>query len=61
MYLFNLALLGLGCCVWAFSPCSERVYRFIVSCQLLIVVAPLVAHRSLVGYSPWGCKESDLT
>ena len=44
-YLFIfLAVLGLRCCVWAFSRCGERGLLFIAVHGLLIVVASLVDH-----------------
>ena len=44
---FFLALLGLCCCMWAFSSCSERGLLFIAVHGLLIVVASLVAEHGL--------------
>ena len=45
IYLF-LAVLGLHCCLRAFSGCGERGLLFVVLHGLLIVVASLVAeHR----------------
>ena len=45
IYLF-LAVLGLGCCAWAFSSCGEQGLLFIVVCGLLTAVASLVVeHR----------------
>ena len=46
IYLF-LAALGLRCCAWAFSSCSEQGLLFIVVCGLLIAVASLVAEHGL--------------
>ena len=46
IYLF-LAVLGLRCCVRAFSGCGERELLFVVVCGLLIVVASLVAEQGL--------------
>ena len=40
IYLF-LAVLGLHCCVRAFSSCGERGLLFVAVCGLLIVVASL--------------------
>ena len=37
IYLF-LAALGLHCCTWAFSSCSECRLLFVAVCGLLIVV-----------------------
>ena len=55
MYLF-FAALGLCCCVWAFSSCSEWGLLFVAVCGLLIavrglliVVASLVAEHGLQG------------
>ena len=45
-YLF-LAVLGLRCCAWAFSSCSERGLLFIAVRGLLITVASLVAEQGL--------------
>ena len=42
-----LSALGLRCCAWAFSSCSERGLLFIVVHGLLIVVASLVAEHGL--------------
>ena len=42
-----LAALGLRCCAWAFSSCSEEGLLFIVVHGLLIVVAFLVAEHGL--------------
>ena len=47
IYLFLfLAALGLRCCTWAFSSCSEQGLLFIAVRRLLIAVASLaVEHR----------------
>ena len=45
-YLF-LVVLGLSCCVWAFSSCGERGLLFIAVRRLLIAVASLVAEHQL--------------
>ena len=45
-YLF-LSVLGLCCCVWAFSSWGERELLFVVVCGLLIAVASLVAEHRL--------------
>ena len=45
-YLF-LAVLGLRCCMRAFSSCGERGLLFIAVRRLLIVVASLVAEHGL--------------
>ena len=43
---FFLAALGLRCCTWAFSSCSEQGLFFVAGHGLLIAVVPLVAeHR----------------
>ena len=46
MYLF-LAALGLRCCAWAFSSCSEWGLLFVVVCRLLTTVVSLVAEHGL--------------
>ena len=46
MYLL-LAVLGLHCCVRAFSSCDERGLVFVAVHGLLIVVAFLVAEHGL--------------
>ena len=47
IYVF-LAALGLCCCAWAFSSCSEWGLLFVAVCRLLlIVVASLVAEHGL--------------
>ena len=46
IYLF-LAALGLRCCAWAFSSCSERGLLFIAVHGLLIAVASLVVEHGL--------------
>ena len=46
IYLF-LAALGLRCCTWAFSSCSERGLLFVAVRGLLIAVASLVAEHGL--------------
>ena len=45
-YLF-LATLGLCCCTWAFSGCSERGLLFVAARGLLTAVASLVAEYGL--------------
>ena len=47
IYLF-LAVLGLCCCVWAFSSCGGRGLLFIVLRGLLIAVASLVVEHELL-------------
>ena len=42
-----MAVLGLCCCVWAFSSCGERGLLFIAVHRLLIVVASLVVEHGL--------------
>ena len=42
-----LAASGLGCCVRAFSSCSERGLLFVVARGLLIAVASLVVEHGL--------------
>ena len=46
IYLF-LAALGLRCCAWAFSSCSELALLFIAVRGLLIAVASLVVEHGL--------------
>ena len=46
IYLF-LAALGLRCCAWAFSSCSEWGLLFIAVHGLLIAVASLVVEHGL--------------
>ena len=46
IYLF-LAALGLHCCMWAFSSCSERALLFVAVHGLLIAVASPVAEHGL--------------
>ena len=45
--LFVWAVLGLHCCVRAFSNCSERELLFVAVHRLLIAVASLVAEHGL--------------
>ena len=42
-----LAALGLCCCAWAFSSCSEQGLLFVAVHRLLIAVASLVAEHGL--------------
>ena len=46
IYLF-LAVLGLRCCVRAFSSCGERGLLFIAVRRLLIAVASLIVEHGL--------------
>ena len=46
LFLF-LAVLGLCCCVRAFSSCGERGLLFVAVCGLLIAVASLVSEHGL--------------
>ena len=46
IYLF-LAVLGLHCCVWAFSSCGKWRLLFVAVHGLLIVVASLVKEHRL--------------
>ena len=46
IYLF-LAVLGLCCCAWAFSSCSEQGLLFLGVCGPLLAVASLVAEHRL--------------
>ena len=45
--IYFLAALGLRCCVWAFSSCSERGLLFVAVHRLLIAVASLVVEHGL--------------
>ena len=45
-YLF-LAALGLRCCAWAFSSCSEQGLLFVAVCGLLTVMTSLVVEHGL--------------
>ena len=47
LFLSLLAVLGLRCCVQAFSSCGERGLLFVAVCGLLIAVASLVAEHGL--------------
>ena len=57
IYLF-LAVLGLCCCVQAFSSCGERGLLFVVVLGLLIAVASLVVSMGSrrVGFSSCGSR-----
>ena len=47
-YLFiSFGCVGLRCCVWAFTSCSERGLLFVAVRGLLAVVASLVAEHGL--------------
>ena len=46
IYLF-LAVLGIRCCAWAFSSCSEQGLLFVVVHGLLTAVVSLVAEHGL--------------
>ena len=46
-FILFLAALGLRCCMWAFSSCSEQGLLFIAVHGLLIVVASLVTEHGL--------------
>ena len=46
IYLF-LAVLGLRCCTWAFSSCSERGLPFVAVSGLLVAVTSLVVEHGL--------------
>ena len=54
-------MLLMYCWLWLLIFCWE--YLYICSWQPNPVLLPGEFHgqRSLAGYSPWGCKESDLT
>ena len=47
LFIHFLAVLGLCCCVQAFSSCGERGLLFVVVRGLLIAVASLVAEHGL--------------
>ena len=47
VYLIWGALLGLCCCAWAFSSCSEWGLLFFVVCGLFTVEASLVVEHGL--------------
>ena len=47
LFIYFLAALGLCCCVWAFSSCSEQRLLFVVVCGFLIAVASLVVEHGL--------------
>ena len=47
LFLSFMAVLGLRCCVWAFSSCHERGLLFVAVRGLLIAVASLVAEHGL--------------
>ena len=42
-----MAALGLCCCAWAFSSCSERGLLFVAVRELLTAVASVVAEHGL--------------
>ena len=42
-----VAVLGLHCCVWAFSNCSEWGYSLVVVRALLVAATSLVAEHGL--------------
>ena len=47
LFILFLAMLGLHCCVRAFSSCGEQGLLFVVVRGLLIAVASLVAEHTL--------------
>ena len=47
LFIYFLAVLGLCCCVRAFSSCSERELLFVAVRGLLIAVASLAAEHGL--------------
>ena len=47
LFIYLLAVLGLRCCVWAFSSCGEQGLLFVVVHGLLIAVASLVVEHRL--------------
>ena len=54
MYLF-LAVLGLRCCVQAFSSCGEQGLLFVALCRLLIAVASLLVEHGLQAHRFSSC------
>ena len=48
IYLF-LVMLGLCCCVWAFSSCGEKGLLFVVVLKLLIALASFVVEHRFYG------------
>ena len=46
-FIYLLAALGLHCCTWAFSSCSEWGLLFVAVHGLLIEVASLVAEHGV--------------
>ena len=44
-----MAALGLHCCTWAFSSCSEQGLLFVAVCRLLVAVASLAVEHRLQG------------
>ena len=46
-YFLFLAVLGLRCCVWAFSSCGERGLLFVEVRGLFVAVASLVVEHGL--------------
>ena len=47
LFILFLAALGLRCCAWACSSCSERGLLFVEVRRLLIMVASVVAEHGL--------------
>ena len=46
-FIYFLAMLGLHCCMWAFSSCGEWGLLFVAVHGLLIAVASLVVEHGL--------------
>ena len=46
-FIYFLAVLGLWCCMQAFSTCGEQGLLFVVVCGFLIAVASLVVEHGL--------------
>ena len=41
VFIYLWTALGLCCCMWAFSGCSEQGLLFVAVCRLLVAVASL--------------------
>ena len=48
IYLFILAVLGLRCCMWAFSSCGEQGLLIVAVCGLPIAVPSLVVEQEFL-------------
>jgi len=53
LLVYFLVVLGLGCCVRAFSSCREQGLLFSAVYGLLIVVAPLAVEHRLQACGLW--------